>query len=250
MHDIRVDPIRDEIVVSNPFAQALLVFRGDADGEEAPIRIIQGSKTQLKSPDRLAIDPVHQEIYVPNNRDSVLVFRLDAEGNVAPIRVIKGPKTKLYGVRAVAVDPVNNLLVAGTDRREPGEMSSLVVFNRTDDGNVEPLGEIIGPNTGITRITQMQIYSPGGWIVASQPGKVYQQEPEGAFIGIWSVTDDGDVPPKWVLGGPKSGLKKPRGVDLDPDNKELIVADMRLNSILTFRFPELFETRSTAADGR
>ena len=123
-------------------------------------------------------------------------------------------------------------------------MSSIVVFRRTDNGNVEPINEIIGPNTGITRITQMQVYSPGRWIIASQPGKADMQEPEGAFVGIWSLDDDGDIPPKWVIGGPKSTLKKPRGVDLNPANKELIIADMRLNSVLTFHFPELFDTRA------
>ena len=65
-------------------------------------------------------------------------------------------------------------------------------------------------------------------------------EPEGTFVGIWSVNDNGDVPPRWAIGGPKSTLKKPRGVALDPKNKELIVTDMRLNSVLTYYFPEMF----------
>ena len=245
MHDIRYDQVHDEMIVSNPFAQAILTFRGDADGEEAPIRIIQGPKTQLDNPDRLDVDPVHNEIFVPNNRDSILVFPRDGQGDVAPIRVIRGPNTELAWVRAVAVDPVHNLIIAGTDVREEGKLSGLVIFNRTDNGDVKPLRRIIGPNTGITRITQMQVYSPGGWVVVSQPGVVSEQSPEGSFIGVWSLYDEGDVPPKWVIGGPKSTLKKPRGVALNPENKELIVADMRLNAVLTFYFPELFESKST-----
>ena len=38
----------------------------------------------------------------------------------------------------------------------------------------------------------------------------------------------------------KSQLKKPRGVALDPKHKELIVADMTLNAVLTYSFPEIF----------
>lgn len=38
----------------------------------------------------------------------------------------------------------------------------------------------------------------------------------------------------------KSLLKRPRGVVFNPDNKEIIVADMRLNSVLTYYFPEIF----------
>ena len=62
MHDIAYDPIHDEIVVGSPFAQAILVFRGGAFGEEPPLRIIQGPKTQIVSAtngvDRVAIDHV------------------------------------------------------------------------------------------------------------------------------------------------------------------------------------------------
>ena len=114
----------------------------------------------------------------------------------------------------------------------------MLIFNRTDNGNVKPRAEIYGPKTEIVRILQLRVHN--GWIVASQPGRVDMQEPEGAFVGIWSVYDNGDVPPRWKIGGPKSTLKKPRGIALNPKDKELIVADMRLNAVLTFYFPEIF----------
>src|SRR3990172_4171217 len=81
MHDIRYNEKRDEIHVPNPFAQALLTFRGDADGQQAPVRIIQGSKTRLQKPDTLEIDAVHNEIIVPQGEE-VLVFPLTGNGNV------------------------------------------------------------------------------------------------------------------------------------------------------------------------
>ena len=52
MHDIRYDEINDEIVVPVPYSEAILTFRGDADGQESPIRIIQGP------PDRNDRQPV------------------------------------------------------------------------------------------------------------------------------------------------------------------------------------------------
>ena len=51
MHDTRHNEVNDEILVPNPFANALLVFKGGANGQEAPIRIIQGAKTLLDGPD-------------------------------------------------------------------------------------------------------------------------------------------------------------------------------------------------------
>ena len=65
MHSIFFDHIHDEIVVTNPFAQAVLTFRGDANGEVPPIRIIQGPQTALLQPDVMSADPVNNEYYVP-----------------------------------------------------------------------------------------------------------------------------------------------------------------------------------------
>lgn len=248
MHDIRYDDTRDEFVVGNPFARAILTFDGGADGAAAPKRIIQGSLTQLQTPDRVELDAVHGEIFVPN-RDSILVFKREANGNVAPIRTIEGPDTELQGIRAIVVDPVNNLLIAGTDIRSDDADSGLVIFERTANGNAKPLRVIRGPNTGIDRITQMQVYPAGGWIIATQPGEADEQEPENAFVGVWSIHDNGDVPPKWVLGGPKSQIKKPRGVALNPENQEMIVADMRVNAVFTYHFPELFTQKAAGMSG-
>ncbi len=247
MHDIRYDPVHDEILVTNPFAQAILVFRGGANGEEAPIRIIQGPSTHLdgggiaaSGVDRLEVDPVHDEIFVPA-ADRILVYPRTATGDVAPIRVIEGPDTKLRRAQSVAVDPVHNLMVVGTGIGYKDRLGALLIYDRTGNGNVQPRGIIFGSQTGIGTLNQLQVYSPKGWIVATQTGDSYGQiEPEGVFIGIWSENDNGDVPPRWKLGGPKSTIKKPRGVALNPKNKELIVADMRLNAVLTYYFPEIF----------
>src|ERR1035437_5819027 len=91
MHDIRYDEARDEIYVTNPFAQSILTFRGDAKGEMEPIRIIQGSKTRLGKADTLEVDGVNNEIIVPQGSE-ILVFPLDGNGNVAPLRILRGKK--------------------------------------------------------------------------------------------------------------------------------------------------------------
>ena len=48
MHDLAFDEIHDEIVVTSALAQGILTFRGAANGEEAPIRFIQGDKTRIR----------------------------------------------------------------------------------------------------------------------------------------------------------------------------------------------------------
>jgi hypothetical protein len=247
IHDIRYDDLHDEIVVPNQFAQAILTYRGDIAGEAAPIRVIQGPLTQLVRPDRLDVDPVHNEIFIPNT-DSIPVFPREGNGNVAPIRVIKGPKTQLKGASSIAVDPVNNLVIASTQGRPPqGKQNTytpttntLVIFNRTDNGDVAPRTIIQGARTGLELINQLQVYPPKGWIIATQSTTDTESEPEGVFVGIWSINDNGDIAPRWKIAGPKSRLKKPRGVVLNPRNKELIVADMRQNAVFTYFVPEIF----------
>src|SRR5712691_5831258 len=70
MHGFAYDAPRDEIIVMSPLAQAVLVFRGGANGEEPPIRVIQGPHTGLiggetGSLDRVTVDPVNNELLVP-----------------------------------------------------------------------------------------------------------------------------------------------------------------------------------------
>ena len=67
------------------------------------------------------------------------------------------------------------------------------------------------------------------------------QKPEGVFVGVWHISDKGEAPPRFKIGGTVKGVMlKPRGVALNVKHKELLVADMRLNAILTYSVPELF----------
>jgi len=238
VHNIRYDAVHDEILVGNPVAQAVTVFRGGADGEEAPIRIIQGSRTMLWDPDHVDVDPVHNEIFVPEGH-KILVFPREAEGNVAPIRVIEGPDTKLVEIRGIVIDPVHELIIVTVDRTygpstdsihqqksQDGE-GAVLIFNRTDNGNVKPRGMIgPGPITNFYHINELAV-SPKGWIVVPMSGSGGITDAGSAIgsrqIGIWSVNDNGDVPPHWILGGPTTKLPSDRNVTLNPEAKELIV---------------------------
>ena len=99
MHDIAFDGIHDEIVVTSPLAQAILTFRGAANGEEAPIRYIQGDKTQIKgvgAAGKVSIDPVHDEIFLATPDQTILVFDRHATKETSPPkRVLGGPDTQL-----------------------------------------------------------------------------------------------------------------------------------------------------------
>jgi len=59
------------------------------------------------------------------------------------------------------------------------------------------------------------------------------------MIKIWSVYDNGDVPPRWILGGPKSKLAG-GNVALNPKLKEIIVHTGDENGMSGYSLPEIF----------
>lgn len=241
MHGIAVDPLRKEIVVPNTFAEALLFFRLGAKGEEPPIRIIQGPSTYMMYPDSLALDAEHGEVFVPTRQNAILVFPREGNGNLAPLRILRGPKTKLTRPYRVAVDPKNNILVVA-NRAEP---RGLLIFNRTDEGDVEPIGIISGPKTGILEPHAVQVHPDRKLIFVAMAdyNSRYQEareRPEFIGVGIWSYTDNGDVPPRAIIRGPAGLLGRPRGLALNLEHKEIYVSDMKRNAVFTFLMPNSF----------
>ncbi len=222
MHAIHYNAVRDEIVVPQQFAQAILTFRGAATGEEPPIRVIQGNRTQLRGSSGVVLDTVNNEIITEGR-----VFPLDANGNVAPIRTLP--------FNVLAVDPINDLYISTRQGDDGGQQ--LLIFDRKAD-TAEPLRVIGGPSTMLNQMRRIRVYN--GWIVVAHDG-IQSQTPSGlSYVGIWSIHDDGDVPPRWTIGGPHKMLRKPRGIDLDPKNQTVIVSDKDLNAVLTYHVPELF----------
>jgi len=250
MHGIAYDAVHDEIVVPVHLAGAVLVFRGNARGEEAPIRMIQGPHTQILRPETVNVDVPHGEIIVgEDGGKDILVFRRDAEGDAAPLRVIRGPKTGLDEVRGVAVDPGRDLIVVSSYSRKG--ITGLFIFNRTDEGDVAPKAIIAGPKTGIVRIRQVEVDSEQGKIFvavknntesyrfeAASPSPWDPREP--GFIGVWDISDSGDVPPRAVIKGLASGVVWPAGVAFNPRNREVYTIDSVRNGMFTFSVPEFF----------
>ncbi len=235
MHGVAYDPVHDEIVVPSPFAEALLIFRGDAEGEEAPLRIIQGPHTLLGD-DAVAVDPQNDEIYAVR-QDAVLVFPREGNGDIPPLRILRGPKTQLRNAHRVAVDPENDLLIVTNDH---ASQPAIFIFDRTASGDVAPLRIISGPKTGIVRPQAVQVDPPRKQIIVAVTDRVDGPTQKAGFIGVWNYEDNGDVPPKAMIGGPRSRIWRPRGVTFNPEKQEIYVVDMRRNALFTYHFPQIF----------
>lgn len=261
IHGLAYDPLHDEIVVPNALADAILVFRGRANGAEPPVRVIQGPLTELMTPHAVSLDLEHGEILVASlTGRRISAFSWNAKGDVAPLRVIRGPKTSLGHVVGIAVDPVKNLLAVANSE-------DILVFNRTDNGDVAPRARIAGPKTGIgDEPWQMQFY--GGRIFVAASNHLHQNlysgvtlkgtstkvpddpwlNPNLGFVGVWDITDNGDVPPRAVIRGPFSGLLHPVGLALNPKDGEIYVSDSVRNGVLSFLVPDFFKSENRSSN--
>jgi DNA-binding beta-propeller fold protein YncE len=117
---------------------SITVYPMGAAGDLAPLRVIQGSLTQLNWPAQMSINADTGDIYVANDiGHSVLVFKETDKGNVAPTRIIKGNRTGLLNPSGVFVDSKHKeLWVANFGN------ASVVVYPLNANGNVAPIRTI------------------------------------------------------------------------------------------------------------
>jgi hypothetical protein len=245
-------------VAPTAWAAAVLVFRAGAAGSEHPLRVIQGLHTHLVTPHAVSLDLQNREILVASlTGRRINVFRGDAEGDATPVRVIEGTKTELGHVVGLAVDPERNLLAVANTHE-------ILIFNRNDNGDVAPRARIAGPKTGITdEPWQMEFYR--GRIFLAASNHFHQNLYEGVtlrtdakevpddpwlnpvlgFMGVWNITDNGDVAPLAMIRGPFSGLLHPVGLALNPKAGEIYLSDSVKNGVLSFLVPQFFEQDKT-----
>lgn len=273
IHGLDYDPVHDEIVAPVYEGGAVLVFRGGATGEEAPIRVIQGSNTKLLGPQTAVFDTRNNEIVIGDPASgTVLAFDRTANGNVAPKRILRGPKTGLLETSGVAVDTQHDLLLV-SNRGASHDRTGIFIFNRTDRGDVAPKGVIAGHETGIGRSRQITVDPPRGKIYlgvqatnyhAERPYREERPRPDYSwanrrddgvknrnipswtgdahgFVGVWDITDRGNVPPRAVIKGGLSRIIDCGGVVVNPEKGIVISADGgQSNQYHVYLVPQFF----------
>jgi hypothetical protein len=253
MHGIFYDHVHDEIVVPVALGGAILTLPGDAAGDAPPKRILQGPRTGIVQPDTLYVDLAHDELIVESGDDAVLVFPRTAYGDVAPSRRIGGPTSGINNIYGLAADSKRDCIIVANRVESGGRASddAILVFNRLDNGDPRPRTKIAGPHTGIIKIRQVFVDEDRGLIFATiknnfeaynfvDPRPSPWDPDKTGFIGVWSIDDNGDVPPRGVIKGPATGLVWPAGVAINPTHHEVYAIDSVSNALFTFSTPEFF----------
>lgn len=114
---------------------SITVYPLDANGDEPPLRVIQGPQTGLDWPGSMSLDENTGDLYVANDMgQDIIVFHSTDQGDVAPSRMIKGSKTGLTYPVGVFVDAKNNEVWATNIGN-----STATVYPLMANGDVAPL---------------------------------------------------------------------------------------------------------------
>jgi len=258
---IAVDPVRNEVVMTDENLFSILVYdRRDNTPPSArmtePKRVIQGESTEIEFQCSLYVDPATGDIYAVNNDtlDKLVVFPRDVQGDVAPVRELETPHTT-FGI-AVDEEKQEMFLTIQDDH-------AVVVYDKAAAGDADPTRLLQGNRTLLADPHGIAVDSRNGLLFVSNWGSSNQRTRppadvqwrgagretwpvhrnfsvpgSGQFsppsITIYPIDAKGDTPPLRVIQGPKTQLDWPTALSVDPQRRELYIANDTGNSVLVF----------------
>jgi len=211
--DVHLDKVHDELFISTEHINRISVYRRAAEGEEKPLRIIQGPHTGIADPHGLYVDPASDELFVTNygnfretneNDDTESTANEDSGGERKRDKPTAAKKAK----------PPRKVLplAPSTGRFVPPFIS---VFARTAQGDAAPLRVIQGPHTGLNL--------PLGITRDPQTHQIIVANSGDNSVLFFDANASGDAVPVRVLKGSATNLRAPTGVAVDASRFELWV---------------------------
>ena len=240
---------RDELAMTlhDTAINAVLVYRREAKGVEAPLRNIRGANTGLADPHGIYLDDQNNEMvvanwgswslltrsvysswrssnYIPGAENitggrfelpSITFYPVTAQGDAKPLRTIRGPKTRLNWPTGIDIDTTNDEIAVANN----GD-NSVLVFRRTEAGDVKPVRTISGERTGIDRPMSVAIDRKNNELWVANFGD--------HTALVFDRTATGNVGPKRIVrnapaGTPCAGFGNPLTVAYDSKRDEILV---------------------------
>ena len=212
---IAVDEQNQEMLLAEQDDNAVVVFKKAARDEESPIRVLQGSKTQLADPHGIAIDPKSGMVFVTN------------WGSVNDRPELGDPKVKptVFNKIPRSLWPVERqYTVAASGKILP---PTITVYPKGASGNTPPLRVIQGDKTGLNWPTAVA--------VDSEHGEIFVANDTADAVTVYKIDADGDIAPIRVIKGPSTSVKNPTGIAYDPKHDELWVANFGSHAATVFK---------------
>jgi len=199
---IAVDEGSQELYLTVEHDNAVVVYRKMAEGDETPLRLLQGDQTQLADPHGIALDTKNGWMFVGNH----------------------GSTHRVQGEHEKPNWPLDrNQMIRGSGRLLP---PSIAVYPLKASGDVAPLRVIQGPRT--------QLNWPSNMAIDEERGEIYVANDPDHSILVFKAADEGDVAPTRIIKGPQTGIQNPTGVFVDLKNDELWVSNMGNHSATVY----------------
>jgi DNA-binding beta-propeller fold protein YncE len=200
---IAVNNSSNEIFVTNFSNNSITVYARSANGNVPPLRTIAGVATALDGPRAITVDVANNEILVTNSNARITVFAGTANGNAAPLRTISFPGPAEFG--GIALDSLNNevLVTRFTIIDRYHFSTSVVVYERTAEGEAVPLRTISGDPAGV-------LGPMIGIAVDSAKNELFVSYESSNSVAVYERTANGDIAPLRVILGDTTGLKAPK----------------------------------------
>ncbi len=213
---ITVDEEAQEVFLTVQHDSAIVVYRKGASGEDAPLRMLQGTRTRLADPHGIAFDSKRGLLFVTNH-GSTHDNDVSAADYLSAAEKEERSKLKNWPLD-------RDFAVPGSGKTLP---PSIAVFAKNASGDAAPVRVITGPRTGLNW--------PTGVAVDAERGDVYVTNDTTDSILVFDAEASGDVAPKRVIKGPKTGLKSPTGIALDLQRNEFWVANFGGHTATAYR---------------
>lgn len=228
---------REELAVTVESLDAVVFYRREAKGAEAPLRSIIGKSTGLADPHGLYIDEANKEIAVASHGNwsegdvsvgtlgetaggkfqppSITFYADSAQGDAPPLRSIAGPQTKLNWPMGIALDTASGEIVVANNGDD-----SILFFSRTASGDVAPVRVIRGARTGLD--------NPMGVAVDPKNKEIYVANFGDHTALVFDGNAKGNATPRRIIrnapkGTPTVGFGNPMAVAYDTKRGEILV---------------------------
>jgi DNA-binding beta-propeller fold protein YncE len=214
---VALDLKNDEVAVTVEQTNKVLVYQRLAEGEEKPLRIIQGPDTGLADPHGIFVDAENNEIFVANH---------DSYHDAAP------SQEESTSVQAQLARGLANLSVP-VERLQPRTSAgkfvepSITVYSRTAQDNASPVRVIRGPKTELS--LPMKVF------VDTVHNELFVANSGSNSILVFSRDANGDAAPIRKIEGDATNLKKPVGLFVDTKNDELWATSPELHTATVYR---------------
>ena len=213
---IAVDEGAKELFLTIESPPAVVVYPKNADGNRAPLRIVEGDKTQLAEVHGIALDTRNQVMYVVNQGAT--------SSNTSDGGWARDLKPGSPTVEWLPDSERWKYLVPGSGKVMA---PSIAVYPMKAKGDTAPVRLIQGPLT--------QLDWPVHISLDVDRQELYVANSVADDILVFRATDNGNVAPIRILKGSHTGLGKPHGVFVDTKNNELIVANFGNHSSTVYK---------------